>query len=579
MPESREEEKGMAEQEKRNAVERPIVLKFDSEYYFERHSEYLEQDRVSEAAQALRYAAACAEDNGEYDVYLGDFLYDNMQYALALESYFTAVSKNKEDPDALIGLSESYYALGDEQTGKYYYNRFSEAAPERMKEEIDNDYESLYLQHGSRAENGFRVFDPYSEEECESRLQRAILLMNYEGNLHRVIELLEPIPKTSELYHEAGVVTALCLAMQKKNEEAVQKADEIAAETRDLQQRCTLAAVYLECGATEKCERMVRVLKRMEPQDTEERFKMVMLMAQINDHEGVKEYGREFLFDCPLSLRVLEIYGRCYWNLKEFDRARDIFYDLKRIEPTNSIANYYLRLLEQSSFEFFEAPYNLPVTRIRMAERLAQCREYARLSSEAAAALRDEELLFHFYWAADYGTPKDASLMAVAIYFAKPHLRKHLEQAMISPRIPCETRRDIAHLFISYEKPRKLQILADDIFLDPVVRYPKGYADMVFAFRDAYGLCYATLVFSFINPHKKLPQALARIHEACVRREVKLNTQEVTALLINLFLARDSKEGVLRVLQSMEISEELLDSVYERVFGEGNSRAEEENRD
>ena len=301
-------------------AERPIVLRFNSEYYFERHSEYLEQDRVTEAAQALRYAAACAEDNGEYDVYLGDFLYDNMQYALALESYFTAVSKDRDDPDALIGLSESYYALGDEQMGKYYYNRFSEAAPERMREEIDNDYESVYLQNEEQSEKGFRIFQPYSEEECESRLQKALSLMNYESNLQRAVELLEPIPRTSETYHEAGVVTALCLAMQNKKEEAVKKADEIAAETRDLQQRCTLAAVYLECGANEKCERMVRVLRRMEPQDTEERFKMVMLMAQINDHRGLKEYGREFLFDCPLSVRVLELYGRCHWNLKEFDR-------------------------------------------------------------------------------------------------------------------------------------------------------------------------------------------------------------------------------------------------------------------
>ena len=189
----------MIEQEKRKkAAERPIVLRFNSEYYFERHSEYLEQDRVTEAAQALRYAAACAEDNGEYDVYLGDFLYDNMQYALALESYFTAVSKDRDDPDALIGLSESYYALGDEQMGKYYYNRFSEAAPERMREEIDNDYESVYLQNEEQSEKGFRIFQPYSEEECESRLQKALSLMNYESNLQRAVELLEPVPRTSE---------------------------------------------------------------------------------------------------------------------------------------------------------------------------------------------------------------------------------------------------------------------------------------------------------------------------------------------------------------------------------------------
>lgn len=570
----------MIEQEKRKkAAERPIVLRFNSEYYFERHSEYLEQDRVTEAAQALRYAAACAEDNGEYDVYLGDFLYDNMQYALALESYFTAVSKDRDDPDALIGLSESYYALGDEQMGKYYYNRFSEAAPERMREEIDNDYESVYLQNEEQSEKGFRIFQPYSEEECESRLQKALSLMNYESNLQRAVELLEPIPRTSETYHEAGVVTALCLAMQNKKEEAVKKADEIAAETRDLQQRCTLAAVYLECGANEKCERMVRVLRRMEPQDTEERFKMVMLMAQINDHRGLKEYGREFLFDCPLSVRVLELYGRCHWNLKEFDRAREIFYDLKRVDPTNSIANYFLRLLEQPPYDFFIAPYNLPVTRVRMAERLAKCREYARLSTEEAAAVRDEDLLFHFYWAADYGTPKDASLMAVTIYFSKPQLRKYLERALISPRIPRETRQDLAHLFLSYQMPRKLQVLAEDIFLELAVRYPKGYADMEFAFRDAYGLCYATLVFAFINPQKKLPQALARVHEASLRRGVKLNTQEVTALLIKLFLARDSRENLLHVLKNMDISEALLDSACERVFGEGNDRAGEENRD
>lgn len=570
----------MIEQENgRKAGERPIVLKFDSEYYFERHSEYLEQDRVAEAAQALRYAAACTEDNGEYDVYLGDFLYDNMQYALALESYYIAVSKDANDPDALIGLSESYYALGDEQTGKYYYNRFAEVAPERMREEIDNDYESLYLQNEEQAQKGFRIFQPYSEEECESRLQKALSLMNYEENFGRVIELLEPIPENSEFYCEAGVITALCLAMQHKKEEAVKKADEIAAETRDLQQRCTLAAVYFECGEKEKCDRMVRVLRRTEPQDTEERFKMVMLMAQIDDHRGLKEYAREFLFDCPLSVRVLELYGRCHWNLKEFDRAREIFYDLKRVDPTNSIANYYLHLLEQPSRDFFIAPYNLPVTRIRMAERLAKCREYARLSVEEAAAVRDEDLLFHFYWAADYGTPKDAALMAVAVYFAKPRLRKQLEQALVSPRIPCETRQDMAHLFVSYQRPRKLRVLADDIFLETTVRYPKGYADMDFVYRDAYGLCYATLVFAFINPQKKLPQALSRIHEACLGRGIRPNVQEVTALLLKAFLAQGGRENVLSVLKSMDISESLLDSAYEKVFGNGSSRAEEENHD
>ena len=569
----------MIRQENRvSAAEKPIALKFDSEYYFERHSEYLEEDRVPEAAQALRYAAACTEDNGEFDVYLGDFLYDNMQYGLALESYFVAVSKDRDDPDALIGLSESYYVLGDEQMGKYYYNRFCEVAPERMREEIDNDYESLYLQGQEQAQHGFQIYSPYSEEECEDRLQRAMALMNRSQSLERAVELLQPIPTTSALYNEAGVVTSLCLAMLERKDEAVAKADEIASRTRDLQQRCTLAAVYLECGEREKSERLVRILKRAKPQDTEERFKMVMLMAQINDHEGLKKYGREFLFDCPLSVRVLELYGRCRWNLGEFDAARAVFYDIKRIDPTNSIANYYLRVLEHEPYESFLAPYNLPVTRVRMAERLAKCREYARLSPEDAAAVRDEDLLFHFYWAADYGTPKDASLMGVTIFFAKPHLQKYLQRAMISPRFPQETRQDLAHLFLSYRQPRKLQVLSDDIYLEVAVRYPKSYGEMPFAFRDAYGLCYATLVFAFVNPQKKLPGALSRISEACRRRDIRLQTAEVTALLIKLFLEKDTKENVLNVLKNMDIGENVLNDVYARVFG-AVSAAGEEKRD
>lgn len=345
----------------------PKVVAFErsAAYVHHRAMKNRRDNHPLDALELMRHAVAQSPDNREYKLDLAE-MYCEMGCHEQSNRILLDMLAEQDPPD------ECYYGLALNQLGRNEVSSAKRALKlYRSKAERDFAGEADALasemalfeglnrpidrKKGRAAKLANRACDLLREgeyEKAERLFLRAFEMDNHQGDMR-------------SLY-------ALTLKQLGRDAEALQEAEKcIADETVGVRGLCLCAQIYWMCGEEAVAERLMKKCEAEHPTGTELRL-MIFAYGEMQMHASAAEAIRIALHETPHDKMLLHMRAIALKKCGQEDASLQVFWQrILRIDPEDSIANFYLAAANENRLDECGAEYIYQVPQGEYRRRLA----------------------------------------------------------------------------------------------------------------------------------------------------------------------------------------------------------------
>ena len=340
------------EKEKQKVKNNIVSFIPNGDYYFKKALKAIERDQMERAYKYIKRAAELSPDDSHVLMHYGLLEMDAQNFEKAYELIHTAYCIEPDNPEIIYNLAEVSGCLGIMSDAKKYAEKYLSMQPDGIYA-IDAKEIIEYVEF---EQTEFEDMDDQSYDQY-SVLEKARRLMD-NRHISEAIELLENLIEEFPDFWKAYNILALAYFNVGDLEQSKALLNHVLRENSgNLQALCNLAIIAYYENEQEKLENIVNVLKKINPFDFENRYKLGATYALIGEYELAYKWLQSMMKRMAPSDS-----GFYYWlaqaayftnRIKEAERAWNILIEIdpskKGNEPwRNVIKNTNKATLEQN---------------------------------------------------------------------------------------------------------------------------------------------------------------------------------------------------------------------------------------
>ena len=338
--------------------EKPNVVPFerDADFLRQRALKNQKDNHLIDALELMRKAVEAQPDNDEYRMELAQLLTEVGCPERSNREWLTLIYDPDNRGRCFYGMAMNQLAQGDTQTAQkllnecIYHATGMEEAGRQLRDQIDL-LEAMRIR-------------PRRVRHIQAAVEKACLRL-YAGDVGLARRSLRQILKKAPDQADARALLGLAEAMDGNLQEAVSQVEQ-ALPQRDGDGRtlCVAAEVYHMAGADDKArELLIQETREMRPQD---KWQMLTISTLFENglYQRAWDWTKDALVTRPYDRALLHMMALLSLHLGQgAQAAAGYWHRIRRIDPEDTIAAYYLELAEQDrlgNWQDFNGDYQVP---------------------------------------------------------------------------------------------------------------------------------------------------------------------------------------------------------------------------
>jgi tetratricopeptide (TPR) repeat protein len=323
-----------------------VPIHMDADFYYERAMRYLDKLNFQKALRYLRKAVEFEPNNPEYYCSMAGVLAELGKYEDSNRILWYVL----EDVDPSLDecyfyLASNYANMMEFELAEQYILRYLQNVPDSIySEEAEDllDYVEFHLRDMPR--------HPEGGEELEVVLQhdRARRLLE-EGKFNEASRLLQKLVRENPDFIAARNNLALCYYYMGRFEKAMETVQEVLREEpSNIHGLCNLAVFYSHLQQQDKLDKLLITLKKIVPYHFDLAYKLATTLGILGEDETAYFLFRKMISHAGQSdLYMLHYAAVAAYNTRRWDAAEALWRKVERLDPSENVASYYLRQIQQ----------------------------------------------------------------------------------------------------------------------------------------------------------------------------------------------------------------------------------------
>lgn len=333
---------------------------------------------IENARTALRLAPAL----GAARLLLADALSEVHQYDEALRWLFTVAGTEKElEPECTFLLGSILISCGDYAGAQNAFKDYLHLAPRGPHA---SKVREMLAFLGAEQDGALGFFTDASEHEAQLQVVQAVRHMD-SGRFDRACQILQAVPasQAGTPYVRNNLAMA-CYGLGQTDKALELTRQVLANEPENVPAICNMATFLSGSGRAEEAVPYLDLLDSISPGSDEKRFQIAALFCELGQHDRAYRHMHAYNSLCQRNVQSLFSEAVAACNTGRGTQAVQLLTEVRRIEESRIVADYYLQLLNQALRDDAPLPqlsyvYALPSEEtLRLHSRL---NEYLRLDN------------------------------------------------------------------------------------------------------------------------------------------------------------------------------------------------------
>lgn len=366
-------------------------------YLYQRAVINRREGHLLDALELNRRALEKDPGNLDYELDLAQVLCELGCYVQSNRILIRMLARDDSLTECYFGLASNFYGMNDTDTSYKALMCFLSEDPQSAgRQEVGELLHNLFIARTLSGQKSRR------KARAAKLAARGAQLMR-EGNLPEAAQALHRSLQVNPRHSETRALLALCLAKQGSFEAAMKEVGKsLRPQKPPLRALCIAAQIE---KATKNPEAAVRLIDQAAARNPEGEQLRILLDAacELSLHERVFELVQKALAEAPFDRTLLHRCAAAIVNTsRPLDRASQCWARIRRLDPADDVANYYLAHIGQAPVRY---DYALPAEEID--ERARYLAETARsgLAGVEAAWAGGVKLKNMVRWAVECGDP------------------------------------------------------------------------------------------------------------------------------------------------------------------------------
>ncbi len=503
------------------------------DYYLDLFDEKCDKGNYPDGFAALSYAERVANKADMSDIYLakaqGYAEIDRLRSSNKF--YFKTLKSGSNRQEALFGLFQNMMLIGRRSDAMYYSSLLEDCAGEIDTETV-MDALSGSLQEAEQSQYGVA----YEKESYDVKLAAECIR---DTRFDDAIEILERIPTENKHFVKAMNDLCLCYTVKRDYEGALSACMRaLEKDAEDVPSLCNELMLERLLKKNSNEEEILEKLLSVKPDDQYDIAKIATTMCDMNRHEDARRY-LELAVKATPYVEIYELLlGIAQYNLQDFAASKKTFSDLLKLDRDDTVAKYYLRLVNVAEERFKKGGQVELLDYIPQMPYADIMKLYRRLddflcSLDVDEFISDGEVSDCFEFALESGDLDTIEKVVRKILAADPPWKEEiLDDLLLDSSVSEDIKQEIIEDYL-IEKKRSIELTVGLRYDESTVTYPKNFSSMDSTFKTAFAMIGALYsVTKSVHLFKELAKATNKVYELCTEKECDFKSFASLAVVI-----------------------------------------------
>lgn len=480
---------------------------------------------LGKTTEALFVTASVYADMGLYEL--------SNQYWF----YYLEKTPEKNRGVAYEEIAINYFYLGNFVLSGYYFNKKLEVDGFLSPDGIDKEITDYFSE--SKEEGGYRLVYPLSKAEIDKKITDAKRKMAG-GDFDGAIKLYNEIPKTFSSYDKVADDNSLAHFLSGDIEKGIEINRERLKDGGDkFSIYCNLSSMYGALKNKEKSSYYYSLALSEPIKNPEDEYRLATACLEHKDEEKglallekvLKE--RAFDLDTEYLLALVKI------NTGRYDEAERTLKNLYRINPTEFLYKYYLKLArrliagDEKAKEILPVEYELDVPK-KVRNEWIKC-----IKTTAFGGVKgkiDKDLFEILEWGLrDFGgNDTVAKACVLALSTGRKDYDNYLKEKLMDADISADLKVMILYIFVVCGCIQKYSLVVSGVFVTAKpAKINVGDDFISISINAAYAICFAKSVIMGINDLGKIAKSAEKVEKQARKVGAFISEGELATLIMD----------------------------------------------
>lgn len=489
-----------------------LTTDYSATAFYERALDKIEKEEYLEAIGDLWSAIARDKNEPDYYIELADCYSALGVTERALKYYFKVIDLDKKYEDAYVGLMQTYAQLDRPEMALYYLSMGLDVGVLGEEYEPDEDYLREELSETAKSFSSPQKprLSMLKKHDCSQTIVTAKKMI-MGGQTDMAKEMLLSVPKQSDQYLDSQKTLASLAYADGDMESAVYSCDKILSENpSDVYALSIGIASNHNLGNLERKEELCKRVESLEVTDRNDLYRIALSFSEAKEYQRASRYYEKLTQTDPYDREIALCSALAHYNCNERAYAQKKIKQLRIIYPEDAVIAYYSRHIIANKVDDIPVISTLPdgerLRRLhRIEETFSQLRDVEAVTKRLA---EDEELYEMIIW---LFSSSDSGLSAhVADFLCQnSYWQEVIRDLLLEPLLPASTKKDYLVTYLKNSECKRFTLLVGDILQSFIVRKPKCNDGILMS--ECYYETYGVLAFISADFSKQLNREYKRV--------------------------------------------------------------------
>lgn len=389
-------------------MERPKgILAFDQppEFYYKRAVRLQGQDQLPLAVANYYQALQRQPANSDIRLDLATLLLHMGRHEQSNAVLLNLMAVHRQVPETFyFGLACNYLALGEIRCAEGCLQRYLQLSSDLDETPQSEAFRQFVLEHQQSIEEESLTSSALEAEHARQLLQQ--------GKTQQAVELLQTLDP-EDFIRPGEYYSQLCMAHYFNSDPTAAMACAQAGleqDPEDVQLLCNLALLCRKDGQLTQMDAYLARAQAVKQPDEAAVKKLMLTLCEVRRDQEALRYVKTALSNERYDPRVLHCAAAIHYNLGHYDRAHALWLDLTRMDPEDTVSEFYLALayerLEHAPERQDRVPFVPQVPAVEVLRRVHVINERLEQCQGRMGDLeRDEDFQRLLLWGQDFSDP------------------------------------------------------------------------------------------------------------------------------------------------------------------------------
>ncbi|MEZ4357668.1 MAG: tetratricopeptide repeat protein [Eubacteriales bacterium] len=322
------------------------ILSFNqpAQFFIRLAEKHLDKNDFLDALYYYRKASDIEPGDIDNQIAIAEILTEIGHFEESNNLFFKLLRRNSYIiPECYFGIGCNYMELGEFELAKENFQKYLDKDPDGefytdtmefldvLKDELQNK----------------EIIGPIADVANLNNLQLSITGKDFidKGEYDEAIKILESITDINDFLYAKNNL-ALAYFCKGKYDKAVKITKNVLKkQPSNVYATCNMAMLMKKTDNLKEYKRYLNLISNFSVQQLDEMQKIALTFCELDEHRLANISLKNILTLSPYDKKIMHYTAVSYYNIGSISEARELWLDILKIDPLNSIAKYYIRLV------------------------------------------------------------------------------------------------------------------------------------------------------------------------------------------------------------------------------------------